>query len=803
MNGRLVGTRREWLAGAGLTALAGGWAVRASAGPASGGAVGLLPTHPEPLPLSDVRLLPSPFLDAVRANQAYLLSLEPDRLLHNFRTGAGLPPRAAVYGGWEGDTIAGHTLGHYLSALAYLHAQTGDAEACRRVDYIVSELAACQKARGNGYVAGLLRKRKDGTLADGEEIFTEIMAGDIRSGGFDLNGAWSPLYNIHKTFAGLLDAQQLCGNAQALEVAIGLARYFQRVFAALSDTQMQTMLGCEYGGINESFAELSSRTGDPQWMTVAERLHDDKVLSPLERREDDLANIHANTQIPKLIGLARIHELSGRETPGIGARYFWERVTGHHSYVIGGNADREYFFAADAISQHITEQTCEHCNSYNMLKLTRHLYGWQPDGALFDYYERTHLNHILAAQDPSTGMFTYMTPLMSGIKRGWSKPTDSFWCCVGTGMESHAKHGESIYWQGRDTLLINLFIPSRAQWAARGADVELATGYPYDGEVRLKLAALKRPGAFAIALRIPGWAGGKATLLVNGKSALVEHVAGYAVVRRRWQAGDKIALSLPMDLRIESTPDDPDTVAILRGPLVLAADLGPADQPLDDAAAPALVGNDILAGFHAVVGQPAVYRTDGIGRPGDMRFGPFYRNYQRRSAVYFKRFTDAQWEKEKIAFAAEQARLADLAARSVDVMHLGEMQPERDHDLTSAISYPVVYRGRNGRDARTGGFFQFRMKVKPGPLVLEATYWGDERNRVFDILIDGQKIATETLDALKPGQFVDVDYPVPEAVTREKATIIVRFQPHPGHSAGPAFGVRLFTPAKAVSARSV
>jgi len=316
--------------------------------------------------------------------------------------------------------------------------------------------------------------------------------------------------------------------------------------------------------------------------------------------------------------------------------------------------------------------------------------------------------------------------------------------------------------------------------------------------VRLKLAALKRAGAFAIAMRIPGWAS-QARLSVNGKSVEAARAGGYAIVRRRWQAGDLLALTLPLELRTEATPDDPDTIALLRGPLVLAADLGPADQPLANSAAPALVGSDIIGAFKPVEGQPAVYRTQGLGRPADMQFGPFYRAYQRRSAVYFKRFTDAQWEKEKIAFAAEQARLTDLSARSVDVMHLGEMQPERDHGLTSDISYPVVYRGRNGRDARTGGFFQFNMKVKPGPLVLEATYWGDERKRAFDILVDGQKIATQELEALKPGQFIDVDYPVPEALTRGKASVTIRFQPHTGHTAGPVFGVRLFTPAKAPS----
>jgi len=782
-------TRRELLAGAAVLAV-GGAADVAARMPAAG----LLPARVTPLPLNKVRLLPSPFLDAVEANRHYLLSLEPDRLLHNFRSGAGLPPKGERYGGWEGDTIAGHTLGHYLSALALMHAQTGDAETKRRVDYIVAELAQCQKARGTGYVAGLLRKRKDGSLVDGEEIFGEIAKGDIRSGGFDLNGAWSPLYNIHKTFAGLFDAQDHCGNGQALAVATGLGRYFQRLFAGLSDDQMQTVLGCEYGGLNESYAELFARTGDRQWLLVAERIHDRRVLDPLENREDDLPNLHANTQIPKLIGLARIHELTGEEKPGTGARFFWETVTRHHSYVIGGNADREYFFAPDAIAQHLTEQTCEHCNSYNMLKLTRHLYGWAADAALFDYYERTHFNHILAAHDPATGMFTYMTPLMSGIKRDFSSPTDDFWCCVGTGMESHAKHGESIYWQGNDALLVNLFIPSRAHWAERQADFELQTSYPYHGEVTLRIAALKRPGAFAIALRVPGWAG-DVTFAVNGKPVGPDRAAGYAIIRRGWREGDTVSMALPMDLRIEPASGDRDTIAILRGPLVLAADLGPADRPLADAAAPALVGADILAGFHAVAGAPAVYHTQGLGRPADMRFGPFYRAYDRRSAVYFKRFTDAGWEKEKVAFAAEQARLTDLSARSVDVMHLGEMQPERDHNLAAGErSYISDALGVNGKEARKGSYFSFDMKVSPAAGAgnsLLLTYIGDDKGRKFDIIVDGRKLATEEWAGGVTGKFYTKAYALPGELIENKQKITVRIEANYDKTAGRVFGARV------------
>jgi DUF1680 family protein len=757
-----------------------------------------LPQKAQPMPLADVRLLPSPFLDAVEANRKYLLQLEPDRLLHNFRKFAGLTPKGEAYGGWEADTIAGHSLGHYLSALALVHAQTGDTEARQRAIYIVSELAEVQAKQGDGYVAGFTRKRKDGVIVDGKEIFPEIMRGEIRSAGFDLNGCWVPLYNWHKLFAGLMDIDALCGgNARAIEVCVGLGGYIEKVFAALNDQQVQTVLDCEHGGINESFAELYSRVNDRRWLALSERIYHHRVLDPLTAQRDQLAQLHANTQIPKLIGLARLHELTGKPDQAAAPRFFWDTVTKNHSYVIGGNSDREYFSEPRTVAGHITEQTCEACNTYNMLKLTRHLFAWRPNGELFDFYERAHLNHILAHQDPTTGMFTYMTPLMSGTRREFSTPTDSFWCCVGSGMESHAKHGESIWWQGDDTLFVNLFIPSRLAWRKRAAEVELTTKYPYDGAISVKLSELRKPQQFAIAMRIPAWAKDGGTLNVNGKPVEATRESGYAVIRRRWRKGDVVMLSLPLELRFESAAGDDNVIALMRGPMVLAADLGPAEESFE-AAAPALVGGDLLRDFKPIAVDRAIYQTSAIGRPTQLKFTPFYSNYHRRSAVYFRRFTDDQWANEERAFVAEQARQRELASRSVDVMHLGEMQPERDHNLTSEISYPVSYRGRKGRDARTGGYFAFRMKVRPGPLLLQASYWGDERQRKFHILVDGKRIATQALKPDKP-VFFDVDYEIPEELTRGKDSIEIRFEPEPGNTAGPVFGCRVFTKAPATA----
>lgn len=780
-------TRRTLLAGAAATALIS----RIDPVAAAVSTRGALPPAATALPLADIRLLPSLYLDAVEANRAYLHRLEPDRLLRNFRTSAGLAPRGEAYGGWEADTIAGHSLGHYLSGLSLMHAQTGDAECRERVAYIVDELAACQAAHGDGYVAAFTRRRPDGVIEDGKALFPELMRGEIRSMGFDLNGCWVPFYNWHKTFAGLFDAETHCGNRAARAVALGLAGYIDRVFAALSDAQVQQVLDCEHGGINESFAELHARTGDARWLRLAERIRHRRILDPLTRGEDVLPWIHANTQIPKLVGLARLHELTGAEGHAAAARFFWETVVRDYSYVIGGNADREYFPAPRTVSRHITEQTCESCNTYNMLKLTRHLYGWRPEARLFDYYERAHLNHIMAHQEPATGMFAYMVPLMSGEHRSFSEPFDSFWCCVGTGMESHSKHGESIWWQSGETLLANLYIPSVASWAARRARVRMETDYPFGERVTLRIEQAPRAG-FRLALRVPGWCEAP-RLAVNGAAQANEVRDGYLSVERRWRAGDVVALDLPMRLRTEATVDDPSTIALLHGPVVLAADLGPAETPFEGPA-PALVSANLLADFVPVDAARGRFRSRGAGRPGDMEFAPFFSQWRRRTAVYFRAFDEAGWTSEQAALAAAEAQRRAIAARTVDVVHLGEMQPERDHGLTSDNSYPVSYRGRHGRDARNHGWFEFRTRVRAAPLLLRATYWGEERNKLFDIVVDGTTIATQRLAGEHPGEFFEVDYPIPPALTRGKESVTIRFRPSTERErCGPVFGVRILT----------
>ncbi|WP_434213283.1 beta-L-arabinofuranosidase domain-containing protein [[Pseudomonas] boreopolis] len=737
------------------------------------------------VPLGNVRLKPSLFLDSVLTNRRYLFELEPDRLLCNFLKYAGLPPKGESYGGWEGDTISGHTLGHYLSALSKLHAQTGDADARQRIDYIVAELARAQAADKDGYVGGFTRKNDKGGIEGGKQVMEEVRRGIIKGSKFNLNGSWSPLYTQHKLFAGLLDAHALAGNRQALEVLVPMAGYFAGVFDALDHAQMQQLLDTEFGGLNESYIELGARTGDPRWTAVGKRLRHEKVVDPAIAGRDALPHIHANTQIPKFIGEARQFEVAGDADSAAAARFFWETVTAHYSYVIGGNADREYFQQPDTIAAFLTEQTCEHCNSYNMLKLTRHLYQWTPQARYFDYYERTLHNHTMAAQHPGTGMFTYMTPMIAGGRREFSEKFDSFWCCVGTGMEAHAQFGDSIFWHDAQSLYVNLYIPSALDWPERDLALDLDSGLPVDGKVRLRVARIGEKTPRRWCLRVPAWCEGRYALRINGAPRKAQAGEGYIVLERAWKAGDTIDLEFAMPLRLEPAPGDPDTVVVMRGALALAADLGPAGEPYD-APDPALVADaSPLSGF-AERPAPATYLAS-TTRPEGLTFMPFYSQYERRSALYFKRMDSARWVRESERRLEQKAAFEAMQASAVDSIRFGDEASEKAHGLTSDTSFGGEYRRQKCRDVRGKGFVEFEMKGSDRPLALRLRFWGSDKGR-FNILVNGTLAVEVQVERGQVIDFVDRDYPLPIALTRDAKTLKFRFEPQHGDTAGPLFG---------------
>lgn len=737
------------------------------------------------VPLQSVRLKPSLFLDSLLVNQRYLFELEPDRLLHNFLQYAGLPPKAAVYGGWEGDTIAGHTLGHYLSALAKLYAQTGDAQARQRIDYIVAELARAQAQDKDGYVGGFTRKNGKGVIEGGKTVFEEVRRGIIKGSAFNLNGSWSPLYTEHKLFAGLLDAHELAGNRQALEVLERVAAYFAGVFDTLNHEQMQTLLDSEFGGLNESYIELGARTGNPRWIEIGKRLRHEEIIDPAIAGKDDLPHRHANTQIPKFIGEARRFEVAGDPDAAAAARFFWETVVARHSYVIGGNADREYFQQPDTISSFLTEQTCEHCNSYNMLKLTRHLYQWTPQARYFDYYERTLHNHTMAAQHADTGMFAYMMPMIAGGERGFSDKFDSFWCCVGTGMEAHAQFGDSIYWHDERSLYVNLYISSTLDWQERGIALQLDSGIPDNGKLRLQIDRAADNAPRGLLLRVPAWSGGRFALHVNGREQDAKVEDGYLPLVRAWKAGDVVEIEFDMPLRLEHAAGDESTIAVMRGPLALAADLGPVSEPYDQPD-PALVADaSPLAGFTALP-QPGRFLA-AAARPRPLTFVPFFSQYDRRSALYFKRMDPQQWAQEIARREKANADQAALQTSAVDMIQFGNEASEKAHKLASDTSFGGAYRRRECRDVRGKGFVEFEMKGSDRPLALRLRFWGSDKGR-FNILVDGKLAVEVKVERGNVIDFVDRDYALPHALTRGAKTLKIRIEPQHGDTAGPLFG---------------
>ncbi|HKU73997.1 MAG TPA: beta-L-arabinofuranosidase domain-containing protein [Pyrinomonadaceae bacterium] len=734
--------------------------------------------------LDDVRLLDGPFKHAMMKDVEYLLRLDADRLLSGFRKEAGLKPKAEAYGGWESMTIAGHSLGHYLSACALMFAATGDARFRERVNYIIAELEECQRANGNGYVAA---------IPNGKKIFQEVSAGDIRVKPFDLNGGWVPWYTLHKLFAGLLDAHRYLQSTRALGVAVKLGDWAGTTVAKLNDEQFQRMLGCEHGGMNEVLAELYARTGNEKYLQLSRRFHHKAVLEPLESREDRLQGLHANTQIPKLIGLARRYELTLDAGDKTAAEFFWQRVVRHHSYVNGGNSDGERFGPPDKLSDRLSPNTSETCNTYNMLKLTRHLFEWQASAEYADYYERALYNHILASQDPNDGMVCYYVPMKAGSKKLYSKPFDDFWCCVGTGMENHAKYGEAIYFHNDDSLWVNLFIPSELNWREKGLSLRQETRYPESDKVNFTVKAQK-PANFSLSLRYPGWAN-NVSVAVNGRPETVAAKPGsFIEIKRTWKTGDRVELTIPMSLRLEPMPDNPRRVAILYGPTVLAGELGAEDEEKVVNLVPAIItGDRPISDWIKPATGSITFQTASAGKPNEFTLYPFYRMHHRRYAVYWDLLNEQQWVEREANYKKEMERVRKLEALTIDFVQPGDTKHESEHNLQGTLQDTGENAGRKWRHAREGGWLSFDLKVPPdAPVSLVATYWGGETGpRTFDILVDGIKIATQSLQNDKPGEFFDVTYAIPANVTRGKNKVTIRFSGQPGNMAGGFYGVRI------------
>jgi uncharacterized protein len=774
-----------------------------------------LPAHAagiaaRPFPLSDVRLHDGPFQHAQDLCHRYLLALDIDRLLAPFRIEAGLEPKAPMYPNWESSGLGGHTAGHYLTAAAQMWVATGDAEMKRRLDGMVKELAECQRAGVGGYVGGIPGSSK---------LWNGLVASLGEAQGFSLGGAWVPWYNEHKLFAGLRDAWLIGGNVQAREVLIRLSDWCDALTSNLTEEQMQRMLGAEHGGMNEVLADVHSITGDPKYLALARRFSHRAILDPLLLHRDQLTGLHANTQIPKVVGFARIAELGGDASWRDAARFFWNTVVERRSLAFGGNSVREHFNPPDDFSSVLeSREGPETCNTYNMLRLTETLFRHEPAAYFADYYERALFNHILSSQHPGHGGLVYFTPIRPQHYRVYSQPETCFWCCVGTGLESHGKYGAFIYAHTDAALFVNLFIASEVEWRERGVCVRQETKFPDVSGSQLTVSTAQ-PQRFALKVRHPGWCG-RPVVSINGEPwRTPSSRSSYIEIAREWHDGDRVEIDLPMRTTVERLPDHSDYVALLHGPIVLAArtdaeeldgliagdsrmgHIAPgAHRSMDHA--PMLVGDfsSLAENIKPVPGKPLTFTATGLIRPDtfrDLELTPFFRLHDARYMLYWRTASAEKYPEVMAELAASERDRLDLEARTIDAVAPGEQQPEVEHGLTSEKSGSGAVLGRRCRDA--AGWFSYKLRTQPGVLQeLIVTTYERQRDRACDILVNGQILASIAPKTDLRDRFVDTTYPVPTEIVNaaKDGVLTVTFAAKQDLRTASIFGLRLVrTPA--------
>jgi DUF1680 family protein len=516
-----------------------------------------------PFPLTSVRLTPGIFREQAEINSRYLDSLSVDRLLHSFRLTAGISSTATPYKGWEEPTceLRGHfSGGHFLSAVALASATSGNDVLKRKGDAVVSGLAQCQKKNATGYLS-----------AFPTDIFEHLAAE---------KPAWAPFYTYHKIMAGLLDMHTLAGNSDALPITEGMAQWVGEYFVGIGTEQRQRMLRDEYGGMNEVLVNLAALTGKDRYIETARLFEQPSFLDPLYERRDELQGLHANTHVPKIIGAARMYEVTGDRRHRQIAEYFLEEVRARRSYAIGNTSVDEFWKTpAGHLEETLAWKNAECCVAYNLMKLERLVFGWTGDARWMDAYERSLFNCRLGTQN-TDGLKQYFFPLAAGYWRAYNSAEESFWCCTGTGAEEFAKFTDTIFFRRGSDLFVNQFIASTLDWKEEGLVIEQVTQFPQEQGTTLKIKATA-PVARTIHVRIPGWTAGFAEVKINGRSLEAAADAGsYLAIHRLWQDGDTVSISLPMELRQESLAGADSVAAALYGPLVLAADLGagPTDE---------------------------------------------------------------------------------------------------------------------------------------------------------------------------------------------------------------------------------
>ena len=652
--------------------------------------------------------------------------------------------------------------------------------------YMLNELHRAQQAVGTGFIGGT-----PGSL----QLWKEIKAGNIRAGGFDLNGKWVPLYNIHKTYAGLRDAYLYAGSDLARQMLVALTDWMIDITAGLTDQQMQDMLRSEHGGLNETFADVAEITGDKKYLELARRFSHKVILDPLVKDEDCLTGMHANTQIPKVIGYKRIADLAQDQNWDHAARFFWNTVVNHRSVCIGGNSVREHFHPADNFTSMLNDvQGPETCNTYNMLRLTKMLYQTSPDIRFADYYERALYNHILASQQPTKGGFVYFTPMRPGHYRVYSQPETSMWCCVGSGLENHTKYGEFIYAHAKDTLYVNLFIPSRLTWKEKKITLVQETRFPDEEQIRFRVEKSKKK-AFSLKLRYPSWAKG-ASVSVNGKVQETNAQPGeYLTIHRKWKAGDEITLNMPMQVALEQIPDRENFYAFMYGPIVLASPTGTENMDglyADDSRGghiahgkqismqeiPMLVGSaaSLPQSLRKINDDLVAFTYTGSVYPAQkeaLKLIPFFRLHDSRYAVYFHQVTEAEVESIRKEVALSERKAMELANQTVDLIFPGEQQPESDHGILYEQAETGINKDRHFRRAK--GWFSYNLKVKEEASQLMITVRKEDYTKVAILLNNEKLTVSPTISKPDKEGFITICYSLPQKLSA--GSYPIRFSP--------------------------
>lgn len=767
--------------------------------------------YKDEFPLGDITLLDGPLKHARDLNVQVLLKYDCDRMLAPYRKEAGLQPRKPSYPNWDG--LDGHVGGHYLSALA-INAATGNEECRKRMEYMISELQLVLDANNqrpeawcHNYIGGVPNSAK---------MWTAFSKGDFGS----YFGTWAPFYNIHKMYAGLRDAWLYCGNEQAKNLFLKFCDWAVDITRDLNDEQMEKMLGNEHGGMNEVLADAYAITGEQKYLDCARRFSHRMLLVPLENGKDCLDNMHANTQIPKVIGYQRIAELAHDVQYHNASEYFWEIVTRQRSLALGGNSRREHFPTKENCIDYINDiDGPESCNTYNMLKLTEDLNRVKPNGMYGDFYETAMFNHILSAQHPQHGGYVYFTSARPRHYRNYSAPNEAMWCCVGTGMEDHGKYGQFVWTHDKgvkaedDALYVNLFVASELNWKDRKMVIRQQTAFPYAETSVVEVA--KGKGTFILKVRKPSWCENFTVKGVGFDAASYEE-NGFVCMKRKWKKGDQVKISMPMHAYIKPMINVPQYVAIMYGPILLGMKTGTEDMrsliaddsrfgqyaggkklALDEA--PILLPkhlDDIAKNLKPVPGKPLHFKlATHMENTIDGELQPFFEIHDSRYMMYWLALGENDYKAYMQKLADEEKARQALEARTVDKVNPGEQQPETDHRMETDDSNKGNTEGIFFRDAKDGHYFSYLMQTKGETnLSLQLKFWGQDewRTSEFDIYVSDKLLCSvNNSHRWRTTQFKTVDYAIPSEFVKGKKEIRVKFVAHKGKQVGQIYGVRL------------